>query len=142
MEVWKIKEGLYQSSKIDNLKVFESFKFDAVIDLEGGFDKIHKQGIIYLYFHFLDMPWLPDRKKLNAVAFLGFSLWCAGARVLVHCAQGINRSSLVNGVILNLSGRTGKEAVRIITAARPGALLNPVFRFYLYSLPGKLKPSA
>ena len=134
MEVWKIKEGLYQSSKIDDLEVFESYKFDAVIDLEGGFDKIHKQGVIYLYFHFYDAPWLPNRMKLNAAGLFGFSLWHDGARVLVHCAQGMNRSSLVNGVILNLGGDTGKEAVRIITAARPGALLNPIFKIYLFSL--------
>lgn len=134
MEVWKIKEGLYQSSKIDDLKVFESYKFDAVIDLEGGFDKIPKQDIAYLHFRFYDAPWLPNRIKLNAAGLFGFSLWHDGARVLAHCAQGMNRSSLVNGVILNLSGFTGKEAVGIITAARPGALLNPIFRLYLLSL--------
>ena len=134
MEVWKIKEGLYQSSKIDDLEVFESYKFDAVIDLEGGFDKIHKQEVIYLYFHFYDAPWLPNHQRLRTAASLGFSLWRGGDRVLVHCAQGINRSSLINGVILNLHGYTGKEAVEIITAARPGALLNPIFRIYLLSL--------
>ena len=135
MEVWKIKEGLYQSSKIDDLEFFKSYKFDVVIDLEGGFDNIPKPDFIYLYFHFLDMPWLPDRKKLHAVALFGSSLWRGGAKILVHCAQGINRSSLVNGVILILRGFSGKEAVEIITTARPGALLNPIFRFYLYSLP-------
>ena len=134
MEVWKIKEGLYQSSRIDNLEVFESYKFDAVIDLEGGFDKIHKADRIYIYFHFYDAPWLPNPQRLRNVASLGFSLWRGGDRVLIHCAQGINRSSLVNGVILNLHGYPGKEAVGIITAARPGALLNPIFRLYLLGL--------
>ena len=134
MEVWKIKEGLYQSSKIDDLELFESFKFGLVIDLEGGFDNIPRKNFTYLYFPFSDVPWLPNRKRLNAVALFGFSFWCGGTKVLVHCAQGINRSSLVNGVILNLSGISGKEAVEIITTARPGALLNPIFRIYLLSL--------
>jgi len=134
MEVWKIKEGLYQSSKIDDLEVFESYNFDAVIDLEGGFDKIPNKEVTYLHFHFYDVPWLPNKIKLGAAVLFGFSLWYDGARVLVHCTQGINRSSLVNGMILNLSGYTGREAVEIITTARPGALLNPIFRLHLLRL--------
>ena len=134
MEVWKIREGLYQSSKIDDIELFESRKFDVVIDLEGGFDNIPKLDLIYLYFHFYDAPWLPNLKKLNAIANVGFSLWRDGCKVLVHCAQGMNRSGLVNGVVLNLHGYTGKEAVEIITTARPGALFNPIFRIYLLSL--------
>ena len=134
MEIWKIREGLYQSSKIDDVELFKSYKFDVVIDLEGGFDNIPKPDLIYLYFHFYDAPWLPNLKRLKIVSSLGFSLWRDGAEVLVHCAQGMNRSSLVNGIILNLHGYPGKEAVEIITTARPGALLNPIFRFYLISL--------
>ena len=134
MEVWKIREGLYQSSKIDDFELFESYKFEVVIDLEGGFDNFPKPDLIYLYFHFYDAPWLPNLKRLNTVSSLGFSLWRDGAKVLVHCAQGMNRSSLVNGVILNLLGFPGKEAVEIITTARPGALLNPIFRLYLIGL--------
>ena len=135
MEVWKIREGLYQSSKIDDVELFESHKFDVVIDLEGGFDNIPKPDLIYLYFHFYDAPWLPNLKRLNAVASLGFSLWRAEHKILVHCAQGMNRSSLVNGAILNLLGFPGKEAVGLITTARPGALFNPIFRIYLLGLP-------
>ena len=131
MEVWKIKEGLYQSSKIDDLEVFESYKFNAVIDLEGGFDDIPKENVLYVYFRFYDAPWLPNLKRLKTVASIGSSLWRDGDRVLVHCSRGINRSSLVNGLILKNNGYTGMEAVKIITTARPGALLNPVFRFYL-----------
>lgn len=134
MEVWKIKQGLYQSSKIDDPEAFELYRFDAVVDLEGGFDKISRHGIIYLYFRFYDAPWLPNKIKLSAAALFGFSLWHDGAKVLVHCAQGINRSSLINGMILNLGGETGKGAVETITTARPGALSNPVFRLYLLSL--------
>ena len=134
MEVWKIREGLYQSSKIDDPKLFESFEFNAVIDLEGGFDEIEKKDLIYLYFHFYDAPYLPSIKKLRVVSNFGFCLWRSGARVLVHCSQGRNRSSLVNGVILNLLGFPGGEAADIITRARPGALSNPMFRIYVNSL--------
>lgn len=131
MEVWKIKEGLFQSSKIDDIPLFESYNFKTVIDLEGGFDLIPDPKFLYVYFHFFDLPYLPNRKTLQLVGSFGFSLWRRGARVLVHCAHGRNRSSLVNGVILNLHGFPGKEVVDIITAARPGALTNLVFRVYL-----------
>lgn len=134
MQIWKIREELFQSSKIDDYNMFKELKPGVVIDLEGGFDDIPKVDFVYTYFHFLDVPWLPDRKRLKAVAGLGFKLWRAGERVLVHCAQGMNRSSLVNGMILNLHGLPGKEAVEVITTARPGALTNLVFRVYLETL--------
>lgn len=133
MQVWKIKEGLYRSSKIDDLQHFKTYRFGVVIDLEGGFDEIHKADFEYLYFHFLDAPFLPSKRSLSSVVSFGFSQWRGGEKILVHCAQGINRSSLINGLILNMYGWPGKEAVEIITEARPGALTNPVFRLYLES---------
>lgn len=52
--------------------------------------------------------------------------------VLVHCQAGINRSSLVSGLVLVISGAVedGQKAIELIREKR---LSNPVFREYLRS---------
>jgi len=51
-----------------------------------------------------------------------------GQKVLVTCMAGINRSGLVNAVVVHkLTGVSGEEAVRIVQAGRPHALHNESF---------------
>ena len=58
-----------------------------------------------------------------------------GKTVLVTCAMGINRSGLINALVLmDREGLTGLEAVRRVRAARPGALNNTSFVHWLASL--------
>jgi len=58
-----------------------------------------------------------------------------GARVLVTCAQGVNRSGLVSAVSLHvLTGRPGRECVAHVQRCRPGALRNPRFVEWLVTL--------
>lgn len=60
-----------------------------------------------------------------------------GWRVLTTCAQGRNRSGLVNGIALQrLTKLPGADCRRRIQAARPGALTNPHFARYLDQLAG------
>ena len=59
-----------------------------------------------------------------------------GARVLITCAQGRNRSGLVAGIVLyRTSGLSGAECVRHIQQRRPGALTNEHFVAALSNLP-------
>jgi hypothetical protein len=52
----------------------------------------------------------------------------AGTKCLVTCAQGINRSGLVNAVaIYDLTGIPGNRVIDIIRSRRPGALGNKSF---------------
>jgi protein-tyrosine phosphatase len=133
MEIFEIKPNLFQSTKIDDPNAVK--EMDTVIDLEGGFDTLYELNIkSYLYWHILDMPWLPDERNLWNVARYGFNAWKAGQTVLVHCSMGRNRSGLVNGCILWLDEMSGIEAVKLIQKKRPGALVNPVFRNYLENL--------
>ena len=59
-----------------------------------------------------------------------------GRKVLVHCAAGINRSSLVTALVVRrLFGLSGVDATAYIRARRgPEALSNPDFATYLASL--------
>lgn len=55
-----------------------------------------------------------------------------GRKVLVTCAMGRNRSSLVTGLALIMySGISGREAARKIRAVRKNALTNDLFSRYL-----------
>ena len=57
-----------------------------------------------------------------------------GKTVLTSCAMGINRSGLINALVLmDREGLTGLEAVRRVRAARPGALSNGSFVRWLAS---------
>lgn len=59
-----------------------------------------------------------------------------GAKVLVTCRAGINRSALVTALALRrLTGVSGKDAMAQVRAARFGALINPFFSRYLSRLP-------
>jgi len=61
-----------------------------------------------------------------------------GKKVLVSCAQGINRSGLLTALTLReLTGMSGLDAVRLIRRKRPGALSNESFVALLEALPGK-----
>lgn len=55
-----------------------------------------------------------------------------GHPTLVTCAQGLNRSGIMSGLILMYAYRMpGKEAVRLIQSRRKDALCNPMFEQYL-----------
>ena len=57
-----------------------------------------------------------------------------GKTVLTSCAMGINRSGLINALVLmDREGLTGLEAVRRVRAARPGALNNTSFVHWITS---------
>lgn len=59
----------------------------------------------------------------------------AARPVLVHCAAGVNRSSLISALaIREFTGCTGAEAAARVRRARPGALTNQHFWDYLQGL--------
>lgn len=78
---------------------------------------------------------LPDLDILKLVASFGYDLaYKKKMMVLVHCEQGINRASLINGVILWMKGMKGQEIVNNIRNRRPNALFNQHFVNYLVNL--------
>ena len=79
------------------------------------------------------MHWLiedgpaPERATLVALADLVNGLRRARKRVLVHCAGGINRSSLPSAAALMRDGMSTTEAIETVRSRRPGALNNREF---------------
>ena len=132
MEIFQIDENLYQSSMIDNME--RAKMFDVCIDLAGGIDPDASDFKIYLKWTIEDAG-LPDSDILKIVASFGYDLaYTKKMKVLVHCEQGINRASLLNGVILWRKGMSGQEIVNYIRSKRPGALFNMNFVNYLVNL--------
>jgi len=133
MEIFQIDENLYQSSKIDDLDKIK--KFDVCIDLAGNVDLGADSFKVYLKWSIKDGA-LPDLNILNSIAVFGCDLSYKGKlKVLVHCDQGLNRSSLVNGLILYKNGfGDGKKIIDYIRSKRPGALTNNNFTDYLLNL--------
>jgi hypothetical protein len=132
MEIFQIDENLYQSSMIDD--VDKAKMFDICIDLAGGIDPDASDFKIYLKWTIEDAG-LPDLGILKLVASFGYGLaYKKKMKVLVHCQQGINRASLLNGVILWMKGMRGQEIVDYIRTKRQGALFNQNFVEYLVNL--------
>jgi protein-tyrosine phosphatase len=62
-----------------------------------------------------------------------------GAKTLVTCAMGWNRSGLISALALReITGCTGQKAVEIVQKARRNALINPSFVAMVSSLPAKV----
>lgn len=95
--------------------------------------------VLTLYADAMPAPWgvtevrygfpdddIPDRliTPCLPVAHFGWSAWRAGARVLVRCQQGVNRSGLVTALVLMLDGLAPDEALALLRARRSAAVLN------------------
>jgi len=135
--IWPVEiiPGLFQSGMIFSSSAIRKHQIKVVIDLHGGFDpkRIAHHLDYYLYWPIEDAS-LPDLLQLHQTASFGH--WChaIGMKVLTHCQLGLNRSSLVNGMILWKWGYRGKEITHIIRRAVPLALRNKKFKHYLEQL--------
>ena len=103
--------------------------------------------IVTLYADAMPAPWgvrelrfgFPDSRLDASSAAIALQLaatayadWIAGARVLVRCQAGVNRSGLVTALILMLAGYEAREAISLIRAQRsPMALCNEDFERWL-----------
>lgn len=133
MEIFQIDENLYQSSRIDDPKKVK--QFDICIDLLGEVDDAEECFKIFLRWPIVDGPFLPDVGILKTLAAFAYDLaYNKKINVLVHCNEGKNRASLVNGEILHLKGMKGQAIVDYIRSKRPGALNNLYFEEYLRNL--------
>lgn len=131
----RIIPGLYQSGLIITERPIVDNKIEVVFDLAGSFDKkfLSKHLILYVFWKIEDGP-LPNLEHLSQLSSLAFWYHARGLNVLTHCAMGLNRSSLFNGMVLWKRGCRGPEIVESIKRALPIALTNEVFKKYLLNL--------
>jgi len=127
------------SGAIDDWESIRNRGVTTIVDLEGGIDPGAPESpnqVLYVYFPMQDEG-LPDLTKLDAIGRMVAGLIRDGQAVLVHCLLGANRSALLAGVALTYLGMTGQHAVERLRAVSPGALFNPIFADWLWSLPAR-----
>lgn len=75
---------------------------------------------------------------LHEIADWSLSKWKSGAKVLIRCQAGLNRSGLIAALVLIKNGSTPAKAISLIRARRSQqALCNGEFVDYLLSLSEK-----
>jgi protein-tyrosine phosphatase len=127
---------LFQSGQIDDWTEVLDRKVQLVLDM-SDIDPNIPNEIQFAHVGIVDGP-LPEPTILNTLHFLaqaGANEILNGRRVLSHCGAGINRSSLMNGLIIfHLGQIRGAAIVDTIRKGRPGALSNLAFADYLSAL--------
>jgi protein-tyrosine phosphatase len=110
----------------------------CVVDLAGELGPVAPaefDSLLFVFWPIDDGP-LPDLSRLEDISNLVVEQVKAGWKCLSHCAAGINRSGLVNAMVVRqLLKLSGHDAIAYIRAHREGALSNPAFVQYLESLP-------
>ena len=136
-EPHEILPGLWQGGTHDDEVVGGRIPADhmgAMFGRRPAFDTI-----VTLYADAQPAPWgveelrfgFPDAALTPAFAARALELarhahrrWRDGARVLVRCQAGVNRSGLVTALALMLDGMDADEAIALIRARRAQAVLS------------------
>lgn len=76
-----------------------------------------------------------DFDDIHQAAGIAYSDWVHGARVLVRCQAGLNRSALCAVLLLRKHGYSSAEAIALLRGKRSSwVLCNPDFEEYLLRL--------
>lgn len=75
---------------------------------------------------------------IHELADWSYSKWKSGAKTLIRCQAGLNRSGLITALVLIKSGKSAIDSIRLIREKRSfQALCNEDFVRYLLSLEEK-----
>jgi protein-tyrosine phosphatase len=124
----EVVPGLFQADTTYTPRELFDRGFDAVFDL-GGWDRGDDvRDRPYVFFPIEDVPWIPDPEAIDELGEAVAGHVRTGARVVVNCAAGRNRSGLLVARALIALGHPAAEAIRLVRAARgPHALSNRGF---------------
>jgi len=130
----QVHENLWLGSYPDK-HLHPRFKYSLSTNQTADYQYTSNQLVISAPFG--DIAWLPPVERIEELGKLLYDLSQNGP-TLVHCAAGINRSSLICGIALLHYGFSGVEAVELIRKKRyKMCLSNHVFREWLEEQPAK-----
>jgi len=133
MKVYEIIHGsLYQRGRPRPAQWKELGEYELVVGLAGPpLDWIQRGRTRYLHYPIADGTRVPDLSVPLALVTATWGL--EGARVLLYCNAGRNRSSLLSALVLIERGVHPAAAIEHIRRVRPNALANPAFVQYILS---------
>ncbi len=137
MGIYKIWNGLFQSGIPETPEDWEYVfsMVDVVVSLHVEGAPNVPEGKIHIRWPIDDGP-LPDLNKLGRLATAVAGWVEDDTPVLVHCAAGINRSSLLTALATRLlTGESGYTVAEHVKDRKPGTLINFTFGKYLAGLP-------
>jgi len=128
----EVVPGLFQADTTYTPRELFDRGFDAVFDLCGWDRGDEVRDRPYVFFQIDDVPWIRDPGAIDELGEAVAEHVRAGARVVVNCAAGRNRSGLLVGRALIALGHPAAEAIRLVRTARgPHALSNRGFARWL-----------
>lgn len=133
--LWQGGTGQYETTYQGNKRLpvmNEPKQFDVVVSLNAYALPVGWL-VKELRFGFADGPLdLGLIAEVEQVADWAYAEWKKDQRVLVRCEAGLNRSGLVNGLILMRDGMSAEDAIALIREKRNRfALNNAEFEKYL-----------
>ena len=135
----KIAPRLFQGANPPQGKRLSCAGLDVLVlcALEHQDPSVNYPGVMVIHAPMDDAERVPIQVA-TAAAKLAAIQHQRGAKILVVCHEGRNRSGLVSALILReLHFGTGKKCADHIRRSRPRALTNPTFYNWLSSLPAK-----
>ena len=133
----KIIDRLWQGSKPPSGNILRELGFDVLVlaAMEHQIPASEFPGMTVIHVPLDDAKYVPS-EEARRVAYRVAKMWRRGARILITCSMGLNRSGLILALVIRyITGKSGIEAVADVQRARRGALFNPYFRKYLERLP-------
>lgn len=132
IDATKLLPGLYQGSAPESVTAVRAAGFDLLVlcAIELQLTSQQLRGMPYVRCPLVDNNQLSERQWIRAcrAATQVAGAVRAGAKVLVTCAEGRNRSGLVCAIaICRTLDAPGKVVVRHIRSRRANALTNPAF---------------
>ena len=111
-----------------------TYPFDLVITLYADAQPV-PWYVEELRYGFYDAHLTTDiTQRVIDIARTAHARWCSGARVLIRCQAGVNRSGLITALTLMIAGYSATEAIALIREQRsPAVLINDEFARWLVS---------
>lgn len=112
----------------------EKTDFDTVITLYAWAQPVD-WFVKELRYGFWDSDSHLPVEQVLEVAAVAHAEWTAGRQVLIRCQAGLNRSGLITGLVLMMSGHSADEAIDLIRRNRSRwALCNGSFERFLRNM--------
>jgi len=133
IDAHRIMKGLYQGAFPKSPQLLARAGFDVVVfcakehqPAQSRFPNVYS---IYCPLNDDGSPMRPEEWEwAQRTAHIVADLRRDGAKILVSCAMGINRSGLVSALTVHdLTGLPGSQCVEFVRSRRPGALTNSYF---------------